>query len=103
VLVHHFGEASFGSLVPTGEHARLFETNRRVFEEKWGVAWSHHTRRQSDAYLRLVTRVRDIVVETVPPGSKVLVVSKGDDELCTSGPSKATHSAARWLIANNIH
>jgi GT2 family glycosyltransferase len=81
VLVHHFGEASFGSLVPTGEHARLFEANRRVFEEKWGVAWSHHTRRQSDAYLRLVTRVRDIVVETVPPGSKVLVVSKGDEEL----------------------
>jgi GT2 family glycosyltransferase len=81
VLVHHFGEASLGSLVPTGQHAQLFEANRRRFEEKWRVSWSQHGRRQGDAYRQLIARVRDVVFETVPPGSKVLVVSKGDEEL----------------------
>ena len=81
VLVHHFGEASLGALVPTGEYAELFNTNRRRFEDKWGTTWSEHDRRPNERYRLLVTQVRDVVVETVPLGSKVLVVSKGDDEL----------------------
>jgi GT2 family glycosyltransferase len=81
VLVHHFGEVALGSLVPTGQHAAIFGANRRRFEQKWGIEWSQHGHRQSDAYARLITRVRDVVVETLPAGSKVLVVSKGDDEL----------------------
>jgi GT2 family glycosyltransferase len=81
VLVHHFGEATLGSLVPTGQHAELFVSNKRRFEEKWGVDWANHGRRDSETYRRLVTDVREIVIETVPPGSKVLVVSKGDDDL----------------------
>ncbi len=81
VLVHHFGEASLGSLVPTGEHASLFEDNRRRFEEKWGTQWRAHGRRQSDEYQETIERIRETVRGFVPAGAKVLVVSKGDDEL----------------------
>ena len=49
-LVHHFGEASFGKLVPTGEYAEIFEENRRRFEAKWRRPWEPHRRRESPAY-----------------------------------------------------
>ncbi len=81
VLVHHFGEASLGGLVPTGEHASLFETNRRRFEEKWGTRWEPHGRRRSDEYSHTIERIRETVRVSIPPGARVLVVSKGDDEL----------------------
>src|SRR5207244_2758369 len=35
VLVHHFGQASFGRLVPTGEYAALLRENQLRFAEKW--------------------------------------------------------------------
>ena len=40
-FVHHWMKASFRRLPPE-EYQRLFETNRRLFEEKWGVAWEPH-------------------------------------------------------------
>ena len=81
VLVHHFGEASFGDLVPSGRHADLFNANRRRFEEKWGMAWQPHGRRQADEYLETIEGIRRAVGASVPAGSMVLVVSKGDDDL----------------------
>ena len=91
VLVHHFGEASFGRLVGDGEYARLFETNRRRFEEKWGIQWNERPRRATRTYGELVCRIRDLVRETVPAGSTVLVVSKGDDDLLDLGERHAGH------------
>ena len=91
VLVHHFGEASFGRLVPSGEYARLLEKNRLRFEEKWGVAWIGRKQRANGEYGDLVRRVRDIVRETVPAGSRVLVVSRGDDDLLELGGRQAGH------------
>lgn len=41
VFVHHWGEASFGKLA-TPEYQRLFEVNRKQFEEKWGRGWVPH-------------------------------------------------------------
>ena len=38
VFVHHYGGASFSRLAP-GEYLRLWWTNRRAFERKWGVTW----------------------------------------------------------------
>jgi GT2 family glycosyltransferase len=81
VFVHHFGEASFGSLVPTGEHARLFAANQRRFEEKWGKPWRSHGRRQTDEYRDTIERIRETVRGSVPAGASILVVSKGDEEL----------------------
>jgi len=81
VLVHHFGEASFGALVPTGEHARLFEANRQRFEEKWEMPWRRHGRRQTDEYRDTIQRIRETVSGSVPAGAQVLVVSRGDEEL----------------------
>ena len=31
VIVHHFGEASFGKLVPSGEHGRIFGPTRSAW------------------------------------------------------------------------
>jgi GT2 family glycosyltransferase len=91
VLVHHFGEASLGALVPTGEHARLFEANRRRFEEKWGLLWRPHGRRQTNDYRDSIARIRETVHGTVPAGARVLVVSKGDDELLQFDGRRGAH------------
>ncbi len=81
VFVHHFGEASFGKLVPTGEYAEILRANKRRYAEKWGAPWIPYARRQSTSYRALTERIRELVAERVPRGSKVLVVSRGDDEL----------------------
>jgi GT2 family glycosyltransferase len=81
VHVHHFGEASFGALVPTGDHGELFRRNQRRFEEKWGEPWSPHRRRADPAYRDMTGRIRSLVAEVVPPGATLLVVNKGDDGL----------------------
>lgn len=91
VFVHHFGQASFGALVPNGEYGDLFRRNRRLFEEKWGVAWESHEHRADRHYQRVVGRVRDAVRSVVPPGATVLVISKGDDELLDLQGMRAWH------------
>lgn len=80
-FVHHFGEASFGKLVPTGEYGQVLEANRARFAEKWNEPWRPYVRRHSERYRDLTERVRRAVVETVPTGATVLIVSRGDDEL----------------------
>ena len=40
-FVHHFGQGSFAKLVPE-EYNRLFDANRRKFEEKWNSPWRAH-------------------------------------------------------------
>jgi GT2 family glycosyltransferase len=81
VFVHHFGEASFGSLVPTGEFGRLLEANRRRFEEKWGRPWQPYARRPAPRYEDVKRRIRRVVSETTPRAATILVVSKGDEDL----------------------
>lgn len=41
VFVHHWGSASFSKL-HQDEYRRLFDENRRKFEEKWGMQWEPH-------------------------------------------------------------
>jgi GT2 family glycosyltransferase len=91
VLVHHFGAASFGKLVPSGEYDRVLAANRRRFEEKWGVAWEPYGRRHGAPYLELATRIRDLVHRDLPPAARILVVSRGDDELLRLNGSHASH------------
>lgn len=81
VFVHHFGQASFGNLVASGEYGRILEANRVQFREKWGVEWKPYARRQGDRYMEVADQVRNSVNELTPPGATVLVVSKGDAEL----------------------
>jgi GT2 family glycosyltransferase len=81
VFVHHFGEASFGKLVSTGEHAGLLRRNQQRFEEKWGAPWEPYDRRPSADYLELRERVRSVVQHALPQGATVAIVSRGDDEL----------------------
>jgi GT2 family glycosyltransferase len=80
-FVHHFGEASFGKLVASGEYARVLQANRARFNEKWQTPWHPYERRHSARYLELIERVRDAVADAVPTGATVLIVSRGDDEL----------------------
>ncbi|HKC23732.1 MAG TPA: glycosyltransferase, partial [Thermoanaerobaculia bacterium] len=40
-FIHHFMKASFKKLA-ADEYQRLFERNKRLFEEKWQSAWSPH-------------------------------------------------------------
>jgi len=81
VLVHHFGEGSFGKLFGDGSYSRLLDRNREQFEEKWGQAWQPYQRRQTPEYAELVAGVRQTLRQTLPAGSTVLVVSKGDERL----------------------
>lgn len=42
VFVHHFGQAAFGKLIKTGDYDRIFEENRRLYENKWETVWQPH-------------------------------------------------------------
>jgi GT2 family glycosyltransferase len=90
-FVHHFGETSFGKLAASGQYARVLEANRARFEEKWGVPWQPYKRRHSDRYRALIERMRRAVVDAVPAGATVLVVSRGDDELLRLDGRRAWH------------
>jgi GT2 family glycosyltransferase len=91
VLVHHFGEASFGQLVPSGEYARILEANRHRYAEKWGHPWRPYGRRPNPRYRREAEQVRKAVKESVPGGSTVLVISRGDEELLRLNGRRAQH------------
>jgi GT2 family glycosyltransferase len=101
VFVHHFGEASFGKLIPTGEYADVLTRNKERFEQKWGRPWEPYRRRPSIGYASLTERVQQIVAENVPRGATVLVVSKGDDNLVRFDGWQAKHFPAtedgRWV------
>ncbi|MBD9406599.1 glycosyltransferase [Acidovorax sp. ACV02] len=41
-FIHHYGQASFGKLIETGEYQAIWDRNQAYFESKWG-AWKPHT------------------------------------------------------------
>jgi ATP-binding cassette subfamily B protein len=90
VLVHHFGGSSFGSLVPSGKYAELFDNNRRRFEDKWGT-WKTHARRPNPGYRRTTERLQRLVSDEIPSGDAVAVVSRGDDALLELPVRSAQH------------
>jgi GT2 family glycosyltransferase len=90
-FVHHFGETSFGKLVPTGRYGELLEENKRRFEEKWGEPWQPYQRREDPDYEGLRDRIREIVADAIPAEATVLVVSKGDVELLELGGRRTRH------------
>jgi len=94
VFVHHFGEATFGNLAPSGEYARLLEANRRQFEEKWDLRWEPYGRRHGPDYAPMADRLRDVVDASIPKDSTVLVVSKGDELLLRLGGRRGRHFPA---------
>ncbi len=91
VVVHHFGEGSFGELAPDGSLARLLETNQKRFEEKWRHPWRPYERRLSGDYTGLRDHVRHVVATEVPRGAGVIVVSRGDDELLAFPERRGIH------------
>jgi GT2 family glycosyltransferase len=91
VLVHHFGEASFGRLVAGGEYRRILEANQQRYAEKWGRPWQPYGRRPNPRYEREAEQVREAVVETIPSGSTVLVISRGDEGLLRLNGRRAQH------------
>ena len=91
VLVHHFGEVSFGHLVPTGEFAVLFESNRRRFEEKFGISWQVHRRRPDPDYDNLLNGLHRLMLSTIPEGEQVAVVSRGDAAMLSVEARRARH------------
>src|SRR5262249_34122627 len=88
VFVHHFGEATLGGLVRSGEYAELFRLNKARFEEKWSITWQSHLRRPNAWYRDLIEGIRAIVERELPPDATVLIVSNGDDELLRLGAAR---------------
>ena len=43
VYVHHFGQAAFKKLIPSGEYQRIWNANQAYYERKWGI-WKPHSR-----------------------------------------------------------
>jgi GT2 family glycosyltransferase len=91
VLVHHFGEASFGRLFADGEHSRILRANQRRYAEKWGREWQPYSRRTNPRYEREASQLRDAVNASVPSGATVLVVSRGDEALLELEDRRALH------------
>jgi GT2 family glycosyltransferase len=80
-LIHHFGEGSFGTLIPTGEHGVLFRRNQAKFEEKWKVRWTPHRHRPRPAYMEMVRRVHKVLANQIKDTAPVAVVSRGCQDL----------------------
>jgi GT2 family glycosyltransferase len=91
VLVHHFGEGSFGNLFREGEYSQLLDRNRRRFEDKWGEPWQPYERRETPEYAQLVESVRMTLRQALPSESTVLIVSKGDERLLDLEGLEAWH------------
>ncbi len=91
VVVHHFGEASFGKLVPGGEYARILRANQQRYAEKWGRSWEPYGRRPNPRYEREAEHLREAVKAAVPAGATVLVISHGDDGLLELNGRRALH------------
>jgi GT2 family glycosyltransferase len=54
IFIHHWGRTSFKKL-DQAAYDRLFEENRKKFEDKWGTAWvahQHRGRRKGTAAIR---------------------------------------------------
>jgi GT2 family glycosyltransferase len=91
VLVHHFGEASFGRLVAGGEYSRILRANQRRYAEKWQRDWEPYGRRPNPRYERAAQHLREVVKDAVPSGATVLVISRGDDALLRLNGRHALH------------
>jgi GT2 family glycosyltransferase len=91
VFVHHFGESSFGKLIPTGEYGELLLANQKRFEQKWGRPWQPYGRGSKPLYEALTERIRSVVAEALPAEGTVLVVSRGDEELLKLAGHLAWH------------
>jgi GT2 family glycosyltransferase len=91
VLIHHFGEASFGRLVAGGEYSRILRANQRRYAEKWNREWEPYGRRPNPRYEREAQHLRDAVKAAVPSGAIVLVISRGDDALLSLNGRRALH------------
>jgi len=91
VVVHHFGEASFGKLVAGGEYGRILRANQSRYAEKWGRDWEPYGRRPNPRYERETQHLREAVVANVPDDADVLVVTRGDDALLALDGRRARH------------
>ena len=89
-FVHHFGQMSLGQL-RRGEYGILFHENRRRWEEKWQTKWQPYERRINSAYEQLREQIRVCVDQTLPTDARVLVISKGDEELLRLNGRPAWH------------
>jgi GT2 family glycosyltransferase len=90
-FVHHFGEASFGSLVASGQRERLLRENRARFEAKHGTPWEPYERDPGTRYAALTERIRARVAAELPPQATVIVVSRGDERLLDLAGRRAWH------------
>jgi len=91
LVVHHFGEASFGRLVAEGEYQRILRANQERYAAKWGRDWQPYGRRSNPRYERETEHLREAVGSTVPAEATVLVVSRGDDSLLELDGRPAQH------------
>ena len=91
VFVHHFGQASIGKLAATGRFGELFHANRRRWEEKWRRTWEPYRIRPNAEYDAAVARIRQRAAKLLPPGARLLVVSKGDESLLDLPGIRAEH------------
>jgi GT2 family glycosyltransferase len=91
VFVHHFAEATFGSLYASGAYSELIAQNRLLFEEKWGMPWQPYDRRPADDYRALIEDLRRTLTTRLPQDATVIVVSKGDEELLELDGRRGLH------------
>lgn len=60
VYVHHHGRAAFKQL-GTWRYREVFEANKTLFEEKWGIAWEHPTYGDLDQAMELSKVLQRII------------------------------------------
>jgi GT2 family glycosyltransferase/glycosyltransferase involved in cell wall biosynthesis len=91
VFVHHYGEGTLGELYADGAFHEVFVTNRARFERKWNRVWDPSEDVDDVTYVAQVRAIRAMLVDEVPVGEVVAVVSRGDDELVTLDGREGRH------------
>ena len=100
VFVHHFGGASLGSLLTSGQFQELLKANRERFRRKWGIDWQPHRHRPGPAYRRLDRRDQGGRPEGHPRRCEGARHQQGRSRLARSGGEgrPALPAGRGWLL-----
>jgi GT2 family glycosyltransferase len=105
VFIHHFSGASFFKL--GDEYYRIFEENKKKFEEKWGIEWQQHRQGSEfnnfrDELAKLLQQnIRDVVVVAPNLGWETPVFQRPQQMALAFGRQNCLTIFCEWPLSQS--